>query len=119
MQQDSITRRSAGPRVTLTDSVAAKVAALKRTEGNPSLMLRLGVRPGGCSGFSYEMAFDTEISDDDIVGEFGGVKVAVDGESMTMLDGAEIDYQDGLEGAGFAISNPNVAGSCGCGNSFF
>ena len=103
MQQDSITRRSAGPRVTLTDSAAAKVAALIETEGNPSLMLRLGVRPGGCSGFSSEMAFDTEISDDDIVGGFG----------------AEIDYQDGLEGAGFAISNPNVAGSCGCGNSFF
>lgn len=97
---------------------ATLAAALIESEGNPSLMLRLGVRPGGCSGFSYEMAFDTEASDDDIVGEFGGVKVAVDSESMMMLDGAEIDFQDGLEGAGFAINNPNVANSCGCGNSF-
>jgi len=118
MQQDPITPHGAGPRVTLTDAAAAKVAALIETEGDPSLMLRLGVSPGGCSGFSYEMAFDTDTSDDDIVGEFGGVKVAVDSESMTMLDGAEIDFQDDIEGAGFAINNPNVANSCGCGNSF-
>ena len=54
----------------------------------------------------------------DLISEFDGVKVAVDSESMTMLDGAEIDYRDGLEGAGFAINNHNVANSCGCGNSF-
>ncbi len=118
MQQISTTPRGAGPQVALTDAAVAKVAALIDTEGNPSLILRLGVRPGGCSGFSYEMSFDTETSDGDIVGEFGGVKVAVDSESMTMIDGAEIDYQDGVEGAGFAINNPNVARSCGCGNSF-
>ena len=118
MQQNLVTSGGAGPRVALTDVAAAKVAALIETGGDPSLMLRLGVRPGGCSGFSYEMAFDTETSDDDIVSEFGGVKVAVGSESMTMLDGAEIDYQDGLEGAGFAVNNPNVANSCGCGNSF-
>jgi len=118
MQQISITPRSAGPQVALTAAAAAKVAALIETEGDPSLMLRVGVRPGGCSGFSYEMSFDTMTSDDDIISEFDGVKVAVDSESMTMLNGAEIDYRDGLEGAGFAINNPNVERSCGCGNSF-
>ncbi|MBU1225944.1 MAG: iron-sulfur cluster insertion protein ErpA [Actinobacteria bacterium] len=104
--------------VTLTDAAAAKVAQLIEAEGDTSLMLRVGVRPGGCSGFSYEMFFDTERNDDDIISEFGGVSVAVDAESMTMLDGAEIDYKDGLQGAGFAINNPNVSRACGCGNSF-
>ncbi len=118
MQQISITSRKAEPSVTLTDAAAAKAAQLIEAEGDPSLMLRVGVRPGGCSGFSYEMFFDTARNDDDIIGEFGGVSVAVDAESMTMLAGAEIDYRDGLQGAGFAINNPNVSRSCGCGNSF-
>ncbi|MFH2072981.1 MAG: iron-sulfur cluster insertion protein ErpA [Actinomycetota bacterium] len=118
MQPISITTRKADPMVTLTDAAAAKVAQLIEAEGDTSLMLRVGVRPGGCSGFSYEMFFDTERNDDDIISEFGGVSVAVDAESMTMLDGAEIDYKDGLQGAGFAINNPNVSRACGCGNSF-
>jgi len=118
MQQISITPRNADPNVTLTPAAAAKVAQLIDAEGDPSLKLRVGVRPGGCSGFSYEMHFDTEASGDDIVTEFGGVTVVVDPQSMTMLKGAEIDFRDGLQGAGFAIDNPNVARSCGCGNSF-
>jgi iron-sulfur cluster assembly accessory protein len=118
MQQISITPRSTEPQVTLTDAASAKVAQLIEAEGDPSLLLRVGVRPGGCSGFSYEMYFDTERNDDDIVHEFGGVTVAVDPQSMTMLKGAEIDYRDGLQGAGFAINNPNVTRACGCGNSF-
>jgi len=118
MQQISITPRNAGPRVTLSDAAAAKVAQLIESEGDASLMLRVGVKPGGCSGFSYEMFFDTERNDDDIISEYGEVSVAVDSESMAMLNGAEIDYRDGLEGAGFAINNPNVDRSCGCGNSF-
>ena len=118
MQQISITPRNAEPRVTLTDAAATKIAQLIESEGDTSLMLRLGVRPGGCSGFSYEMYFDNDRNDDDIISEFGGVSVAVDSESMTMLNGAEVDYQDGLQGAGFAINNPNVDRACGCGNSF-
>ncbi|MCJ7725547.1 MAG: iron-sulfur cluster insertion protein ErpA [Acidimicrobiia bacterium] len=118
MQQISITPRKADPQVTLTDAAVAKVAQLIESEGDPSLMLRVGVKPGGCSGFSYEMFFDTTRNDDDIISEFGGVSVAVDPESMTMLAGAEIDYKDGLQGAGFAINNPNVTRGCGCGNSF-
>jgi len=118
MQQISITPRSADPQVTLTDAAVVKVAELIESEGNPSLMLRVGVKPGGCSGFSYEMFFDSETNAGDIVNEFGGVSVAVDSESMAMLKGAEIDYKDGLQGAGFAINNPNVSRGCGCGNSF-
>jgi iron-sulfur cluster assembly protein/iron-sulfur cluster insertion protein len=118
MQQISITPRSAEPKVTLTDAAATKVAELLDAEGDPSMMLRVGVRPGGCSGFSYEMYFDSETMAGDVVNEFGGVKVAVDSQSIEMLKGAEIDYRDGLQGAGFAINNPNVQRACGCGNSF-
>lgn len=118
MQSISITPRKAEPRVTLTDAAASKVAELIEREGDPSLVLRLGVRPGGCSGFSYEMFFDGQTSQSDVVNEFGGVRLAVDAESMAMLDGAEVDYRDGLQGAGFHISNPNVTRSCGCGSSF-
>jgi iron-sulfur cluster assembly protein/iron-sulfur cluster insertion protein len=117
MQQVSITPRSA-KQVSLTDAAALKVAELITREDDPSLFLRVGVRPGGCSGFSYEMFFDSQQAADDIVSEHGGVKVVVDPQSMGMLAGASIDYQDGLQGAGFAISNPNITRSCGCGNSF-
>jgi iron-sulfur cluster assembly protein/iron-sulfur cluster insertion protein len=118
MQSISITPRKAEPRVTLTDAAASKVSQLIEQEGDPALVLRLGVRPGGCSGFSYEMFFDGQTSDDDLVSEFSGVKLAVDKQSMSMLAGAEIDYRDGLQGAGFHINNPNISRSCGCGNSF-
>jgi iron-sulfur cluster assembly protein/iron-sulfur cluster insertion protein len=118
MQQISITPRRAQPRVTLTDAAAGKVAELIEREGDTALVLRVGVRPGGCSGFSYEMFFDTQTDGSDIISEFGDVRVAVDPQSMEMLNGAEIDYRDGLQGAGFHIENPNVTRSCGCGNSF-
>lgn len=106
------------PPVGLTDTAAAKVAELISAEGEPDLALRVAVRPGGCSGFSYEMFFDSEVDTDDIVSEFGAVRVVVDPESADRLRGSTLDYKDGLMGAGFAIENPNVTRSCGCGNSF-
>jgi iron-sulfur cluster assembly accessory protein len=118
MQSISITPRSAAPKVTLTSSAAAKVAELIDREGDDSLVLRLGVRPGGCSGFSYDLELDSKTDDTDIVNEFDGVRLAVDAQSMEKVSGAEIDYRDTLQGAGFHISNPNVTRSCGCGNSF-
>ena len=118
MQAISITPRGAEPKVILTSSAAAKVGELIAREGDESLSLRLGVRPGGCSGFSYEMFFDAEIGENDIVNTFDGVRLVVDTESMSKLDGAEVDYRDSLEGAGFHISNPNIQRACGCGNSF-
>ena len=105
--------------VTLTSSAAAKVGELIEAEGDSSLSLRLAVRPGGCSGFSYDMYFDSAVDDSDIVNETDGVRVVIDSESAAMVGGATIDFRDGgLQGAGFAINNPNEQRSCGCGQSF-
>ena len=102
----------------LTDVAAAKVGELLEQEGNPELFLRVAVRPGGCSGFSYEMFFDSEMADDDLQSSTGGVKVVIDPASASLLVGASLDYKDGLQGAGFSISNPNATRTCGCGQSF-
>ncbi len=104
--------------ITMTESASSKVKQLLEAEGNDQLALRVAVRPGGCSGFSYEMFFDSDISADDNVAEAGGVKVVVDSSSAPYLMGASLDYKDGLQGAGFAINNPNATRSCGCGQSF-
>ena len=104
--------------ITVTDSASTKVQELIKAEGNEELALRVAVRPGGCSGFSYEMFFDSDIAADDTVAEAGGVKVVVDSASAPYLMGASLDYKDGLQGAGFAINNPNASRSCGCGQSF-
>jgi iron-sulfur cluster assembly accessory protein len=104
--------------ITLTDMAAAKVAELIEQEGNSELALRVAVRPGGCSGFSYEMFFDTDVASDDDVIESGGVRVVVDPSSASLLVGATLDYKDGLQGAGFSINNPNASRTCGCGQSF-
>ena len=104
--------------ITLTESAATKVKDLIEAEGEPNLALRVAVRPGGCSGFSYEMFFDTDVADDDNLTDFAGVRVVVDASSAELLQGATLDYKDGLQGAGFAIENPNAQRSCGCGKSF-
>jgi len=104
--------------ITLTDSAADKVGELLKQEGEDNLALRVAVRPGGCSGFSYEMYFDTDILPDDTTATFGDVSVVVDQQSARLLDGAKMDYQDGLTAAGFSISNPNAERTCGCGQSF-
>jgi len=104
--------------ITLTDSAACKVKELLEAEGEPELALRVAVRPGGCSGYSYEMFFDGDIAGDDQQAEFAGVKVIVDPSSAQLLTGATLDYKDGLQNAGFAIDNPNATRSCGCGQSF-
>ena len=106
-----------GP-VTLTDAATAKVADLLAQEGEANLALRVAVQPGGCSGYSYEMFFDSEIADDDVVRSFGSVKVVVDPESADLIKGATLDYKDSLQGAGFHITNPNAQRTCGCGSSF-
>lgn len=104
--------------ITITDNAAVKVGELIEAEGEEGLALRVAVRPGGCSGFSYDMFFDADISDDDIKTTVGGVSVVVDPSSAQMLNGATLDYKDGLQDAGFSINNPNAQNSCGCGNSF-
>lgn len=104
--------------ITLTDSATSKVGELIAAEGDETLALRVAVRPGGCSGYSYEMFFDTDIADDDNTVEFAGVKVVVDPSSALLLEGATLDYKDGLDQSGFAIDNPNAQRTCGCGQSF-
>ena len=104
--------------LTLTAPAAEKVKQLMTDEGDDALALRVAVRPGGCSGFQYEMFFDREVEDGDETAEFFGVKVVVDSASAPHLEGATVDYEDGLQGQGFAINNPNVTRTCGCGPSF-
>jgi iron-sulfur cluster assembly accessory protein len=104
--------------VSITDTAAEKVKALLAQEGEEDLALRIGVRPGGCSGFQYSIYFDDEINDDDEVIETKGIKVLVDAMSVPYIMGSEFDWQESLMGAGFAVNNPNVSGGCGCGSSF-
>ena len=104
--------------ITITDVAANKVSELIKQEGDDALALRVAVRPGGCSGFSYEMFFDTDVAPDDITTSYGDVRVVVDPSSAQLLDGATLDYKDGLQGAGFNINNPNAQRTCGCGQSF-
>jgi iron-sulfur cluster assembly accessory protein len=99
--------------LSITDNAAEKVKGLMEQEGEEDLALRIGVRPGGCSGFQYSIYFDDEIND-----ETKGIKVAIDAMSIPYIMGSEFDYVDGLMGAGFAVNNPNVQGGCGCGSSF-
>jgi len=80
--------------------------------------LRVAVRPGGCSGFSYEMYFDSDIASDDQTIDYSGVRVVVDPSSAMLLEGATLDFKDGLEESGFSINNPNAERTCGCGQSF-
>jgi iron-sulfur cluster assembly protein len=104
--------------ITLTDKAAAKIGELLggQTEAGEQA-LRVAVRGGGCSGFQYALAFD-QPKDDDHVFEVDGVAVVVDKVSMQFVLGSEVDYIEGLQGAGFQVNNPNVVAACGCGSSF-
>jgi iron-sulfur cluster insertion protein len=101
-----------------TDAAAAKVKALMSEEKNPALKLRVYVSGGGCSGFQYGFTFDENMAEDDTSVEKEGVTLLIDPLSFQYLAGAEIDYQEGLEGAQFVIKNPNAKTTCGCGSSF-
>jgi len=106
------------PVMLLSDAATTKVAQLLADEGEEGLGLRVAVRAGGCSGFSYEMFFDAEAGIDDHEVTVGSVTVRVDAASAPHLLGATLNYSDGLQGAGFSIDNPNAQRSCGCGQSF-
>jgi len=104
--------------VIFTSSAAAKVRELLNEESNPALKLRVFVTGGGCSGFQYGFTFDELQNEDDAVMQKNGVTLLIDPMSYQYLTGAEIDYQEGLEGAQFVIKNPNAQSTCGCGSSF-
>ena len=101
-----------------TDAAADKVKTLIEEERNDSLMLRVFVSGGGCSGFQYGFTFDENTTEGDAKVEKNGVTLLVDPMSYQYLVGAEIDYTEGLEGAQFVIRNPNAVTTCGCGSSF-
>ena len=103
---------------TLTASAAAKARALLEREGNPEMVLRIAVQPGGCSGLRYELFFDDRSLDGDALVEFDTVGLAIDRMSKPYLDGATIDFVDTIEKQGFTIDNPNAGNSCACGDSF-
>ena len=107
-----------GATVGFTESAANKVKALVEEEKNPNLKLRVSVDGGGCSGFQYAFAFDENVNDDDTVVEKNGATVLVDVTSIQYLNGSEVDYLEGLEGARFVVNNPNAKSTCGCGSSF-
>ena len=101
-----------------TDSAANKVKELINEKGNPELKLRVFVTGGGCSGLQYGFTFDEVANEDDTAMQKNGVTLLIDPMSYQYLVGAEIDYQEGLEGAQFVIKNPNASSTCGCGSSF-
>ncbi len=104
--------------ITLTDTAAKKVSDLRLEEGKPETGLRIRVVGGGCSGMSYELGWEDEATAGDNVVETQGVKVFVDQFSAPYLEGTEIDFvENDMMGAGFAVKNPNVKSSCGCGQS--
>jgi iron-sulfur cluster assembly protein len=104
--------------ITLTEKAADKIRELLAgQEDAQGQALRVAVRGGGCSGFQYALAFD-QVKDDDHVFEDRDVSVVVDKVSMQFVFGSEVDYVEGLQGAGFCVNNPNVVAACGCGSSF-
>lgn len=111
------TMEAAAP-VNFTDGAALKVKEMIDDEGNANLKLRIYVSGGGCSGFQYGFAFDEAVNEDDMRIEKNGVMLVIDPMSFQYLAGAEIDYEDGLEGSRFLIKNPNATSTCGCGSSF-
>ena len=104
--------------ITLTEKATEKIHELLsgQAEGSEQA-LRVAVRGGGCSGFQYALAFDKP-REDDTVFEHNGVSVIVDKVSMQFVFGSQVDYVEGLQGAGFSVNNPNVVAACGCGSSF-
>ncbi|MGB3099147.1 MAG: iron-sulfur cluster insertion protein ErpA [Solirubrobacterales bacterium] len=103
--------------IKLTDIAAEKLNELLAGQKESDQVLRVAVKGGGCSGFQYTLALD-KAKEDDHVFEHNGVAVVVDKTSMQFVFGSEVDYVEGLQGAGFAVNNPNVVAACGCGSSF-
>jgi iron-sulfur cluster assembly protein len=119
LDYDGFTISEVNTVVNLTDSAKSEIARLIKENQLEQSFLRMGVRGGGCSGLSYTLGFDKEVSDYDHTFDFeNGVRVAVDMKSMLYLKGTEVDYTTDLLGGGFKFNNPNARKSCGCGSSF-
>jgi iron-sulfur cluster assembly accessory protein len=104
--------------VQLTETAVSKVKEILDAQDPKPAGLRISVVGGGCSGFSYSMAFENTPNLLDKTYQFDSLKVFIDQASMLYLDGAEVDYVESMEGSGFKFNNPNVKSTCGCGSSF-
>ncbi|MEW6072808.1 MAG: iron-sulfur cluster assembly accessory protein [Planctomycetota bacterium] len=105
--------------ITLTDRAVVEIRRIIHDQGLPAAtVLRVGVRGGGCSGFSYSLGFDDHVADTDQVSESQGVTVVCDPKSFLYLNNTTVDFEDSLMGRGFKFANPNASKSCGCGESF-
>jgi iron-sulfur cluster assembly protein len=104
--------------ITISELASEKIKEMLEQEASPELFLRVGVKEGGCSGFSYGMGFDDELNEGDQTIQTQGLKVVVDEESIKYLNGLVIDFKESAMGGGFTIENPNASATCGCGSSF-
>ncbi len=105
--------------IRLTESAKKEIIAIRKEQNIPDhYVLRVGIQGGGCSGFSYSLAFDEHVGESDLSFKFGEVKVVVDYKSILYLKGVTLDFHDGLNGRGFVFNNPNATRTCGCGSSF-
>jgi len=104
--------------IEISESATVKIKEMMAEQETPDLFLRLGVKAGGCSGFSYGMGFDDEQSESDQLLDVNGLKVIVDRDSTKYLNGVQIDFKESAMGGGFTIDNPNAIATCGCGSSF-
>lgn len=104
--------------ITVSDKAVDKIKDILDSEQKSEGFIRIGIKGGGCSGFTYLLDIEEKQKEDDQVYNFGGVNVLVDSKSIIYLAGTELDYTDGLNGAGFVFNNPNAQRTCGCGNSF-
>ena len=103
--------------VTISEMAEQNIKELM-VEEKDAVGLRVYVKGGGCHGYQYGMAFESKVADDDTIIEKDGVQVIMDSQSAPLLQGAEVDYVDSLQGSGFAIKNPQAKTTCGCGSSF-
>ncbi|NDI36789.1 iron-sulfur cluster insertion protein ErpA [Chengkuizengella sediminis] len=104
--------------INITNTALEKINEMLAAEDSSDLFLRIGVKSGGCSGFSYGMGFDNEQAENDKVLDIQGLKVVVDEDSQQYLNGLNVDYKESAMGGGFTIDNPNASATCGCGSSF-
>ncbi len=104
--------------ISVTDKAVLKIKDILQEEGQTEGFIRVGIKGGGCSGFTYMLDIDSEKKESDQLFDFGGVNILIDSKSIVYLAGTELDYTDGLNGAGFVFNNPNATKTCGCGSSF-
>ncbi|MBB3131658.1 iron-sulfur cluster assembly protein [Paenibacillus rhizosphaerae] len=104
--------------INISDSASDKLKEMLAEQEIPGMFLRLGVQAGGCSGFSYAMGFDDAETEDDVYMDVNDLKVVVDKDSLRLIDGLEIDFEESGMSGGFTMNNPNATATCGCGASF-